>query len=502
MALIFLDGMDKLGPANTNSAAITSAIVLGEWTTTSGTFAVVAPLSATGQALKLSGTNPLLTKTLTANYARLIGGVRFSSTQVSQTYLIAFRDGATAQCTITLETTGVIQLRNGSNSGTVITSGGSISASSTHYLEWDITFGNTAAYQVWLDGVSLFSGTGDTTATANNYANAIVIGAASGGSGVTWDDLYLFDNTGSTNNAVLLTSPRIETQFPTGDALAQFAPGPAVVGSAMARNASNSSPISSAANEFRVKQVTPGVNCTLQSVAIYSGTATLATNTLRPVIYADSAGAPGSLLGSGTTAAGASAGNVATLTLTTGIALTAGTPYWIGVMISASGTNNIWSQDATQDRTGTSTFASGAPGTAPSTTLQAAGAYMWGNVTVAAGAGNWWCTSPSPPTTASYVFESVVGEEDLYTYPALSVPPSAIYAVAVKAIIAKSDAGTKTVSMRMKSGSTDSAGSTSSAAPTTSYGWLTSNFPLDPNGSAAWTFSALNAAQAGVKVET
>jgi hypothetical protein len=102
----------------------------------------------------------------------------------------------------------------------------------------------------------------------------------------------------------------------------------------------------------------------------------------------------------------------------------------------------------------------------------------------------------------SYLFDATVGHEDLYTYPSFVVPPLTIYGVAVKANVAKSDAGAKTVSVRLKSGITDSPGSVSSFAPAASYGWMTSLFPNDPATGAAWTVSALNAAQAGIKVET
>jgi len=155
---------------------------------------------------------------------------------------------------------------------------------------------------------------------------------------------------------------------------------------------------------------------------------------------------------------------------------------------------------ANDDVTSTATFAAGAPGSAPTGTA-AVGTVLWANVTVSGA--NWFAVSQAPPQgNLSYVFDAVVAHEDLYTYPPLSVPPSAIYAVAVKANLSKSDAGAKTVSMRMKSGATDSAGTTASAAPGTGYGWLSSHFATDPATGAAWTLTGINAAQSGVKIET
>ena len=497
MALIFCEGFDKYGPANTNSTSVVALLTAGEWTTATGsTFNVVAPLSSTGQAINLSGSTGNMAKTLPANYARLIGGIRFSATLTAQALPMQLRDGATAQCSICVETTGVINLRTGLNSGTIIASGGAITASSTHYLEWDITIGAASAYQAWLDGVSLFSGTGNTRGgTANNFANAIALGLPAGNA--TFDDLYIFDSTGTTNNAPLLTSPRIETQFPNADGAVQFALGAGILGSTVSRTAVN---VSSAANQLRLRAVTPFTACTLSSISVLAATASGTVN-LRPVVYSSNAGVPGSLLGSGSTVTGTTAATAKTMPLTSGVALSAGTQYFIGFMcdiLVSTGFTGLSS--ATDDLIATSTFASGAPGTAPAMSA-AAGTVTWGNVS---GQSNWATVDQNPTDGAlSYLFDAVIGHEDLYAFPVLSAPPSAIYAVAVKASLAKSDAGAKTASVRLKSGSTDSAGTGGTAlAPGTSFGWMTSHYERDPNGNIAWTKTALDAAQAGVKVET
>jgi len=192
MAVIFLEGFDKYGAVGSVAANV-EANLTAEWTTATNTITTVAGLSSTGSAVLL-GSSGTLTKTLASNYSRLIGGLRFSDTLVAQAVLMQFRDGSTAQCSITLETTGVIELRTGGSAGTALATGGSVSANSTHFLEWDITFGSSSSYQVWLDGVSLFSGTGNTRGgTSNNYANAIAL--VNGAGSCTIDDLYLFDST-------------------------------------------------------------------------------------------------------------------------------------------------------------------------------------------------------------------------------------------------------------------------------------------------------------------
>ena len=496
MALLFMDGLDKFGPANSNSTAVAALLTAGEWTTTAGTPTIVAGLSATGFALLL-GSSGNITKTLPSAVGRLIGGMRFSSTLAGGGG-VQLLDGASQQCGVVVNTTGTVSVRQGSiSSGTVLgTSASSITANTTHYLEWDITFANAGSYQVWMDGVSVLSGSGDTTATANNTVNGCQISSLASNT-MTVDDLYVFDATGTTNNAALLTSPRIETQFPTSDGAVQFALGAGILGSTVSRTATN---VSSTANQLRLRAVTPSTACTLNSIGVLAATASGTVN-LRPVVYSSSAGAPGTLLGSGSTVTGTTAATAKTMPLTSGVALSAGTQYFIGFMCDIAVTTGFAGlSSTTDDFIATSTFASGAPGTAPAMSA-AAGTVTWGNVS---GQANWATVDQNPNDGSfSYVFDATVGHEELYGFPVLSAPPSAIYAVAVKASLAKSDAGAKTASVRLKSSTTDSAGTGGTAlAPGTSFGWMTSVFERDPNGSIAWTKTALDAAQAGVKVET
>jgi hypothetical protein len=218
VAAIFIEGFDKYGGINSNINGVNALLTAGEWTSAT-TVTIVAGLSGTGFAVQIGqfGSASGLQKTLPAAVGRMIGGFRFKP-DLGTTSGLQLQDAATSQCAIRINTDGTISVRNGLlASGTVLgTSAASVSSNTTHYIEFDITFGNAAAYQVWLDGVSVLSGSGDTTATANNTANVLNFAVSTGGSAVL-DDLYIFDATGSTNNAVLLTSPRIETQFPSSD---------------------------------------------------------------------------------------------------------------------------------------------------------------------------------------------------------------------------------------------------------------------------------------------
>src|ERR1043165_916858 len=141
--LLLLEGFDKYGPANPNPAAVGAMLAAGEWTSAASTgtgAAIVAGLSSTGQAFSTQNVGTGCSKTLPSSYSRLIGGCRFSSSLASSPNAgVQFLDNGTAQCTLTINgTTGTISLRNGGVAGTALsTSAGSVSANSTHYVEWD-----------------------------------------------------------------------------------------------------------------------------------------------------------------------------------------------------------------------------------------------------------------------------------------------------------------------------------------------------------------------------
>ena len=523
--LIFMDGFDKYGPTGTQTAnsggnsfpsspSLITLLQAGEWTVANndasfGVFdkiCVADPLSTTGQSLSFVGTSNggslHLDKTLTTNYSRLIGGFRFQYNlgEGAQPYF-KLRDTTTAQCSVVFLMSGHIALYTGEGSGgtLVATSSTLIGVSATHYLEFDITFGSSASYQVWLDGASILSGTGNTISTANSYANAISFFQAGSNTSVfTFDDFYLFDTTGSTNNAALLTSPRIETHFPTGDSQTQFANNGSVIGTDydITPNNQRDDP---GANTLFLLQVTPAVNMTLDSVACMPSASNGAAN-FTAVIYPDSGGSPNgqSLIASGTQVTGATAGTAVVGPFGSPPSLTGGTPYWIGFITDTD--LQLYRTDLTSPGVkATNSYGSGAPGTCPSMTTGEPHWQMWGNCT--GSAVNWVSENLNPQIgDLSSVTSSTVGNEDLYSFPALSTVPTAIYAASVKGYVRKTDIGSRTVDLRMKSSSSDSAGSNAGQAPATSYQWMGSYFETDPHTSSAWTYSGINAAVSGVKV--
>ena len=498
MALLFCDGFDKYGNATNQNvlANVTAALTAGEWTSTTSlisTTAIVAGLSAIGYALQFvsssQGLNVL--KTLATNYSRLIGGIRIQSSLIGACG-VGFADSGSFQCGIQILTTGQLSLRTGASLTSVTaTSTVVVSANSTHYLEWDITFGASAAYNIYLDGVSIMSGTGATKTTSNSTANQFVL-FGTGSVPAVVDDLYLFDSSGATNNAVLLTSPQIETQFPSSDSSVQFSFGAAVLGQATQGVSTTNAP---GANELFLRKYTTGPSATLASVSCIPG-ATNASAKFKAVVYADSSGPTGSTLATGAEVTGTTNGTTLSSTFASPPTLSASTLYWIGFITDTS----VVLQESDAALSGSSkanTYGSGPP-SSPAMTANQASWVIWGNLN-STGV-NWYEENIDPPPgDVSYVTSSTSGNEDLYSFPALTTPnPTTIYSVVVKGYVRKTDSGTRTVSLQCKSSGTDS--STNTVAPSTTYAWIDANFDTDPNTSSAWGATAVNSATSGFKV--
>jgi hypothetical protein len=104
----------------------------------------------------------------------------------------------------------------------------------------------------------------------------------------------------------------------------------------------------------------------------------------------------------------------------------------------------------------------------------------------------------APDGDTSYVEDGTVGDQDLLNMGALGYTPATITCVVENLYVENAAGGTVNINSACKSGATTSTG-TAIATPLT-YRTVQWAFPTDPNTSAAWTASGLNAAQFGYKV--
>src|SRR5690606_30150679 len=122
-----------------------------------------------------------------------------------------------------------INLRVGTDGSLSIYLGNSLIATSVttpinintwYYIELKVVVDGSGSYEVRVDGVNVLSGSTDTQAGANPYANRVRLHGAATGTGpqTQFDDWYVCDGSGSINND-FLGGRRIITYFTadTGD---------------------------------------------------------------------------------------------------------------------------------------------------------------------------------------------------------------------------------------------------------------------------------------------
>lgn len=98
----------------------------------------------------------------------------------------------------------------------------------------------------------------------------------------------------------------------------------------------------------------------------------------------------------------------------------------------------------------------------------------------------------------TYIFDNVVNDEDDFGITALTSNPLTIIAAQVKAFVKKSSSGARSGDIILKSSSASAnVGSTNLSS---TYGYLSLPLTTDPNTSAAWTQTNLNAITIGPKV--
>lgn len=499
--LVFSCGFDAYGPAGNQNAA---SVMAGDWSV-SGTPAVVAGLSATGYAVQLS-TVMTMTAALPSAMTRISGSIRFRTDSATIGTRFLFQTGVTAVFAITLNAaTGAIELRTGSQTGTIIATSGAVAIGTIHVLSFDVTVGAAGAYAFHLDGGALYSGTGN-TGNGQTSVNTFVLGNGAGAL-TTIDDIALFNPLAAGYDSSMLTaSVVVETQWPSGDAQKQFTSdgnvlwptGIAADGVYQATTFTSSL----LANSLFLLKVTPTVNCTLVSVSFMPNASNAAAK-YRAVVYSDSSGAPNILLSSGTEVVGVTAGTSFVGVLTTPQSLTAGTPVWIGIITDTATNLRHYDNLTNLGQRKAVTYTSGAPASAGTMVTGQPTFLFWGNCTGAAvNAVSVMLNPPHTLAAGSQVRGTAAAQKDLFSFPALSNVPSAIYGVAVKGFVHKSDSGTRTVSLPMRSGGTDSDGSAASQAMSTTGQWQRSLYPTDPATGAAWTAAGVNAASAGVSVAT
>jgi len=224
MALLWTDGFDLYGTYDTviEDALEARGYTFGNISFDDDTGRI------SGKSLEMSSSyTPITSPTLDTTNDTFIFGFGFKTDDVTPTNnnngsLIAFNNGTDY---IDLEITTDSKLNINVGGTNLAQSTNTISVDTWYFVEWKFTIGSNAAYEVKVDGETWISGNGDTQAGSVSYYNQIKIhnvDGYDGGQKMWYDDLFVMDATGSTNND-FVGDCKIVTIQPDGDDSCNFA---------------------------------------------------------------------------------------------------------------------------------------------------------------------------------------------------------------------------------------------------------------------------------------
>jgi hypothetical protein len=279
---------------------------------------------------------------------------------------------------------------------------------------------------------------------------------------------------------------RCYTRMPASDAQAQFTRNP--VSQTLASGATLLSP----SNTVAIYQsFVPLVSGTLTNILMSINTGW--TGNLKCALYNGSnSTTPTTVVASAITAVNPATGTL-TITWTTPPAITAGAQYFVGFISDTSVANGWSGTGGTTARSQTGTTYAAFPTANPSASNPSQTPALTATI---ASAGNYTNVSEAQQDGAtSYVYDSNVGDADFYNIATMTSTPTSTIAVTTRGFLEKSDAGSRSGAMRLKSGGTTV--STGSAALSTTWAWMWRTDTVDPATSAAWTPAGVNNAQIG-----
>jgi len=205
--------------------------------------------------------------------------------------------------------------------------------------------------------------------------------------------------------------------------------------------------------------------------------------------------AAGPSLGSATPIANPVSGNN-TFTFSTPVAVVKGTQYHIafiadqttGVYAVTSGGATGWNASQSYAAFPTSSPGSTGASNAPIFTV---------SITLTA-SNNSFVNEAQQDGAATYVYDSTVGDADFYGIGSIAVTPASVVAVTTRGFLQKSDAGSRSGAVQLRSGS--STVSSGSATLSTTWAWMWRTDTVDPATGAAWTPTGVNNVNIGPTV--
>jgi hypothetical protein len=480
--------------------ATTADMVAGYWDSGATTnWSLVAGRYAGGRAISSGGytTTLAINKTSGSNDAVHHFVLAFQQTAVlSGSTLgvhITLLDGATAQCSIVFRSDGAILLTNGAQNGTVLATyaNATIFQSQWFAYEFEVVISNTAgSFAVRRANTTsndFFLGGLNTRNSANNYANKILISSNSAGINSQLFDDFLWRSDPA--SVPWVGDVRSYIRSPATDASIQFSRMP----SGSYTQLLGPTAATSGGGYSIYGNYVPQVEGNLTSIQ-FSMNTNYTGNVKVALMDTNAAGNPGNVLASGSIVTNPTAGlNVWNTSTFTPIAVKRGVQYFIATMPDGSATFNCQSGNGKYTNSTTQPSYAAFPVANPPIYGNSNGITIQAVITPTT---NCSCVNETPqdgPTT--YTYDSTVGHVDFYGFtPLTPAPPGSPTCLITRGLIQKSDAGSRSGGMQLKSG-----GATVQATGLiqTGWTWFSRLDATDPATGSTWTQAAIDAAQIG-----
>jgi len=503
MAWTFGDGFDCY--------AVATEATTGFWDTTSNSNDTLYPgrfppgnsIFAPAYSMRFSSnTNCIMTKTSGVNDAVHHVSVAFrQEAAISGTFqglFIQFIDGSTNQVCIVFRSDGAILLTSATPGGTVLdTYTGAFTAQNVWYhFEFEVVIHNTTgSWAVRKNGSTSNSWSKpgmNTRPGTNAYANKLTLNVQTSGLPQLIDD-FLWRSDAS--SLPWLGDVRCVTRTPATDASVQFSrSGLASVGflGSFQLDISNTQAI--------FTSVIATVSGTVSQINLhnlrldYTGNIKCTVFNSMNTIGQDH---PGLIVSSGTTLVNPRVG-MNTITFPTPFTVVKGLKYWVGFMADTALTGG-WNVSS-----GSSIYLFNTTYAAFPTMMPTGGSYSSNPVSFAmliVPTTNYAGQGELRQTYAGCVaYSSTVNNEDFYTISPGLPGDATTLAVIARAYMQKSDSGTRTSTVQVKSGGTTVAGNTVALTATTAWVWAFRTMETNPATGSAWTNDAVDALQVGPKV--
>ena len=223
MTLLWLDGCDLYGTSSSNAAVSPTGIVGRKWTTSSNTIRMNPGRTATGNHINFtSGGSGITPLALTTNTTLIAGLAYYCEGEDLQNPMecwpLVFREGTNQSLTLRVVKGNLMVVLGGGALTTYLnkTTRFPLLADKWYYLEMKATCGNAGSYEVRVNGTTVMSGSGvDTQNAAQGYWDNVLM-LSSSFAKIHFDDFYLCDGAGSTNND-FLGPMYVHSLLPDGD---------------------------------------------------------------------------------------------------------------------------------------------------------------------------------------------------------------------------------------------------------------------------------------------